>query len=88
MQTNQHTIGTRNRKIVPLPSILEMEPKKARRAWARFMADNDFVGNEFVRAEYVRLSIEELILNQGREAEPTSRNNLASQIAIFCGENF
>lgn len=66
-----------------VPSILDMDPKAARRAWQRFMADHDWTNHLWGMAERVRLSIGELILNLGRPAEETSRKNLADRLAKF-----
>lgn len=82
MLENQHTIDTANRKSVP-PSFDGLTPKEMRRAWLRFMADHDLTGELYVKAEYVRLSIEELILNDGTEAELMSQKNLEQQLAAF-----
>lgn len=77
-------MNTANRKSVHLPSILEMEPKRARRFWTMFMADHDFAVRELcVKAEFVRLAIEEWVLNHGRDAEPTSKRNLEQRLADF-----
>lgn len=73
---------TENRKSV-LPSFDGKTPKEIRRDWLRFMADQDLTDDLFVRAEYIRLAIEELILNDGRDAELSSQKNLKQRIATF-----
>lgn len=60
-------------------------PKQLRRAWLRFIADNNWsTGSEIYRqAQSVLLSIDMLILNLGREAEAWARRDLAKQLAAF-----
>lgn len=69
--------------MTEMPDFEGMYPKEMRRAWAVFMADHDLTGPLHIAAEYVRLSIEELILNLNRDAEPNSRRNLDQKIATF-----
>lgn len=75
---------TANEKNV-LPSFDGKSPKEMRRAWLRFMADHDWaVGSaEYIQAEYVRLSIECLILNDGSPAELWAQKALEQQLAAF-----
>lgn len=75
---------TANEKIVP-PSFDGLAPKEMRRAWLRFMADRDWDRHDelFIAAEQVRLSIEMLILNVGRDAESWAGKQLEHQLAAF-----
>ena len=68
-----------------VPAILEMEPKAARMAWMCWMADHDLsAGTElYASAKFVLMSIEMVILNLGRDAEPWTRKRLAEQLATF-----
>ena len=69
--------------VPKLPDLDGKTPKEMRRAWLRFMADHDLTGELYIKAEYVRLSIEELILNDGTPAEPVSQKNLEQRLANF-----
>lgn len=62
-----------------------MGAKEARRAWLRFMADQDLdVGSAIYRqAQSVLFSIEMLVLNAGRDAEAWAQRDLAKQLAAF-----
>jgi len=67
-----------------LPNILAMKPKQARRSWAVFMADHDWVSGPLLTgAEAVRLSIDMTILNLSREGEDWARAELAKEFAAF-----
>lgn len=68
-----------------IPEILGMEPKAARMAWMRWMADHDLHnGTElYASAKFVLMSIDMVILNLGRDAEPWTRKNLEQRLADF-----
>lgn len=73
-----------------LPNFDGKTPKEMRRAWAVFMADQDWeIGSEWhAKAEFVRLAIETLILNQNPtrdddHSEYWARHSLRQQLAAF-----
>jgi len=70
-----------------LPVFDGKSPKEMRRAWALFMANHDWdIGTELhTKAEFVRLSIDMLILNDDRPAELWAQKNLEQQLAAFVG---
>ena len=71
--------------VPKLPDLDGKTPKEMRRAWLRFMADCDWTAGsvEYGHAEFVRLSIEMMILNIGLPSEEWARNTFRRQFATF-----
>ena len=84
MQEDRHTIGTRNEIIVP--DLFALTPKQMRKAWVRFMGDcDDWDEAGWEQAQFVLMSIETLVLNEGTTGESFARRNLERQLASLKG---
>lgn len=66
-----------------LPDFEGKTPKEMRRDWLRFMADQDWTEESIMPADWVRMTIEMLILNEGLPSEVWARKCLDQQLAIF-----
>lgn len=70
--------------MTELPDLAAMRPKAAHRAWTQWLADvYPLDGKLIMEASGVGMAIAEYDLNFGKEAEPTSRKNLADRVAAF-----
>ena len=64
-----------------VPAILTMKPKQAKAEFVKWMQAQTFSPEVGRLAEFVLLSINELILNEGKAVEEVSRDNLRRRLA-------
>ena len=82
---SRYNVVKRDMQQPDIPMIMEMKAKEARRAWARFMADNewDLSPPVYSKARAVAAAIETVILNKEYHAEVLTRQHLADRLDEF-----